>query len=269
MAVIAERPWTEEQKLVANDGADGNRFGNAVSLAADHALIGASGLGGAYVFARDGSGLEPGEEAPRGRGSHLRPVRLVRRLGRRPGADWSQLHRPASRCRLCLFACGRQRRRAAPPMPAATQRGRRSGRCWGCRRGLVLARDRVRERALRGRHLLRSDVCSQRALSGGAQGRWRKRRMRPGEGRGAWRDVHVRRAMHERPLHRAAFAPTATARPDAARHGRLDKNVPVGSPATEDGGCACRAASSPANGPGTWLGVAVALLLARLIRPAG
>jgi hypothetical protein len=55
--------WTEQQKLVASDGASGHRFGNSVSLGADRALIGAyandSGRGAAYVFVRsDGSWSE-------------------------------------------------------------------------------------------------------------------------------------------------------------------------------------------------------------------
>ena len=49
--------WTAEQKLVAGDGA-ASRFGNAVSLAGDRALIGAfahdDGRGAAYVFSRSG-----------------------------------------------------------------------------------------------------------------------------------------------------------------------------------------------------------------------
>jgi hypothetical protein len=50
--------WTEEQKLVASDAADGHRFGNAVSLDGDRALIGAyandNARGAAYVFGRSG-----------------------------------------------------------------------------------------------------------------------------------------------------------------------------------------------------------------------
>jgi hypothetical protein len=50
-----EPPWTQGQKLVASDGAGSDRFGNAVSLSADRALIGATGRGVAYVFANGGS----------------------------------------------------------------------------------------------------------------------------------------------------------------------------------------------------------------------
>jgi hypothetical protein len=53
--------WTEEQKLVASDGA-ASRFGNAVSLAGDRALIGAfayqDGRGAVHVFSRDGAWTE-------------------------------------------------------------------------------------------------------------------------------------------------------------------------------------------------------------------
>ena len=51
--------WTEEQKLVASDGAAGENFGYSVSLAGDRALVGAYGSGAArgaaYVFVRNGS----------------------------------------------------------------------------------------------------------------------------------------------------------------------------------------------------------------------
>src|SRR5262249_50061928 len=44
--------WAEEQKLVAGDGADSDRFGSSVSLAAGRALVSSAGRGAAYVFAR-------------------------------------------------------------------------------------------------------------------------------------------------------------------------------------------------------------------------
>jgi MYXO-CTERM domain-containing protein len=47
--------WTEEQKLVASDGAAGENFGYSVSLAGDRVLVGAHGSGAAYVFVRGGS----------------------------------------------------------------------------------------------------------------------------------------------------------------------------------------------------------------------
>ena len=51
--------WTEEQKLVANDGAELDKFGWAVSLDGDRALVGAYGRdgarGAAYVFVRSGN----------------------------------------------------------------------------------------------------------------------------------------------------------------------------------------------------------------------
>jgi hypothetical protein len=51
--------WTEEQKLLASDGATGDRFGRSVSINGDYALIGAPGddtwKGSAYVFKRDGT----------------------------------------------------------------------------------------------------------------------------------------------------------------------------------------------------------------------
>ncbi len=51
--------WTQQAKLLAVDGAEGDNFGNRVSLAGDTALIGADGddgiRGAAYVFIRTGS----------------------------------------------------------------------------------------------------------------------------------------------------------------------------------------------------------------------
>lgn len=56
--------WTVVQKLVAADGGTENRFGGAVSLSGDHAVIGAaldddngSYSGSAYVFERQANGL--------------------------------------------------------------------------------------------------------------------------------------------------------------------------------------------------------------------
>ncbi|MBI4701375.1 MAG: FG-GAP repeat protein [Deltaproteobacteria bacterium] len=54
--------WIEQAKLVASDGAQGDRFGISVSLSGDTALIGARldadkgyGTGSAYVFVRSGA----------------------------------------------------------------------------------------------------------------------------------------------------------------------------------------------------------------------
>ncbi len=49
--------WTEQQKLVASDGTDSDRFGHAVALSGDTALVGIDAFpgGGAYVFARSGT----------------------------------------------------------------------------------------------------------------------------------------------------------------------------------------------------------------------
>jgi len=54
--------WIEQQKLLASDGESGDSFGGAVSIEADHALIGAVGddeqgymSGSAYVFSREGA----------------------------------------------------------------------------------------------------------------------------------------------------------------------------------------------------------------------
>ncbi|MBX3221377.1 MAG: FG-GAP repeat protein [Labilithrix sp.] len=52
--------WTEQQKLTAGDGAEGDRFGSSVALSGDTAVVGASGhgddgQGAAYVFVRSGA----------------------------------------------------------------------------------------------------------------------------------------------------------------------------------------------------------------------
>jgi hypothetical protein len=58
----AESRWTQEQKLIASDGAEFNQFGSSVSLAADRALVGAywddNLTGAVYSFARSGSASE-------------------------------------------------------------------------------------------------------------------------------------------------------------------------------------------------------------------
>ncbi len=54
--------WTEQQKLIASDGASSDWFGDSVSLSGDTAVVGAllhdangSGSGAAYVYFRSGS----------------------------------------------------------------------------------------------------------------------------------------------------------------------------------------------------------------------
>jgi uncharacterized repeat protein (TIGR01451 family) len=51
--------WTQQQKLVASDGFNGDRFGNALSLSGDTVVVGAYtggfGNGAAYVFVRSGA----------------------------------------------------------------------------------------------------------------------------------------------------------------------------------------------------------------------
>ncbi|MEA1938806.1 MAG: FG-GAP repeat protein, partial [Pseudomonadota bacterium] len=57
-----EEEWIEQDKLIADDGASGDYFGEAVDLSGDRALIGAWGdddygnyTGSAYVFIRSGT----------------------------------------------------------------------------------------------------------------------------------------------------------------------------------------------------------------------
>ena len=51
--------WTEEQKLLASDGASFDRFGWSVSITGDYVIVGATGddnnKGSAYIFKRDGT----------------------------------------------------------------------------------------------------------------------------------------------------------------------------------------------------------------------
>ena len=51
--------WEEEAKLTASDGAKGDEFGFAVHISGNYAIVGAyshnSGIGAAYVFARNGT----------------------------------------------------------------------------------------------------------------------------------------------------------------------------------------------------------------------
>ena len=56
--------WVEESRLVASDGAPGDRFGQSVSVSGDTVLVGASddddrgtNTGSAYVFVRNGDGV--------------------------------------------------------------------------------------------------------------------------------------------------------------------------------------------------------------------
>jgi len=46
--------WTQQQKLVASDAADGAAFGNSVAASGDTAVVGAFGANAAYVFTRTG-----------------------------------------------------------------------------------------------------------------------------------------------------------------------------------------------------------------------
>ncbi|MDY7109553.1 MAG: C1 family peptidase [Planctomycetota bacterium] len=57
-----ESSWTEEEKLLASDGAEGDWFGSSVSISGDTVLVGASwedhgaqDIGAAYVYRHDGS----------------------------------------------------------------------------------------------------------------------------------------------------------------------------------------------------------------------
>ena len=54
--------WSQQAKLIASDGAEGNQFGHSVSISEDYALIGAhfdddnaGGSGSAYIFYRSGT----------------------------------------------------------------------------------------------------------------------------------------------------------------------------------------------------------------------
>ena len=82
--------WTEEQKLVASDGAAGENFGYSVSLAGDRALIGAHGSGAArgaaYVFVKSGDSWTEEQKLVASDGAGERRLRLVRFARRRSSA---------------------------------------------------------------------------------------------------------------------------------------------------------------------------------------
>jgi len=54
--------WGEVKKLIASDGADGDRFGYSVSVSGDVAIVGSpadeAGLGSAYIFSRNEGGAD-------------------------------------------------------------------------------------------------------------------------------------------------------------------------------------------------------------------
>ncbi len=64
-AYIFERSgnnWTQQAKIIANDGVDGDRFGNSVAISGDYAIIGTekdddngNESGSAYIFVRNGT----------------------------------------------------------------------------------------------------------------------------------------------------------------------------------------------------------------------
>ena len=80
--------WTEEQKLVANDGAAFDNFGNAVSLAGDRALVGAywndDFRGAAYVFVERAAARGPRSRSSSRATGRRQPVRQRRLARRRP-----------------------------------------------------------------------------------------------------------------------------------------------------------------------------------------
>jgi MYXO-CTERM domain-containing protein len=262
-----ERPWAEEQKLVANDGAEGHRFGNAVSLADDRALIGASGLGGAYVFARDGS-------------TWSQEKRLL--AGDAPIFDlfgWSVAL--AADQALIGASYTDQLRGAAYLFSLGVDNGdggsNDAGGVDGPDGGVVDAAASDPGSCSRGAECAsghcEDGICCDRTCA--ASERCRAALKVAGE------DGVCGPAKTAAPGAACSFDVQCTSgrctggvccdtdcAPDAAGTGDSSINVPVGAPPADDGGCACRAASSPTNGPGAWLGAAVALLLARRMRAA-
>ena len=200
--------WTAEQKLVASDGAGQpvRQRRLARRRPRSHRGVRCDGRGAAYVFSRNAVTAAPG---PRSRGSSraTRQADLFAlvRLARRRSEPWSGPSTMTSfAARPTSFRSASRAATRAPPMPTRRRRRARTAvrSRLGLRARLVHPRGRVRERALRGRDLLRSDLRGERALPGGAQGLRRRRRVRAGESGCARRAVQVRRAMHERTVWR-------------------------------------------------------------------
>jgi len=80
--------WSQQAKLTAADGADGDNLGGAVALSGDTAIVGAifdgdlgAASGSAYVFVRSGAGWSQAAKLT----PPTAPPSICRRLGRRLG----------------------------------------------------------------------------------------------------------------------------------------------------------------------------------------
>ncbi len=264
-----ERPWAEEQKLVANDGAEGHRFGDAVSLADDRALIGASGLGGAYVFARDRSAWSQEKKLLAGDAPILDLFGWSVALAADQaliGASYTDQLRGAA----YLFSLGVDNGDGGS-IDAGVDAGGVDGQDAGlvdaaasetgsCSRGAECASGHCEDGLCCDRTCAASERCRAALKVAGDDGVCGPAKA---AAPGATCSFDVQCTSGHCTGGRCCDTDCA---PDAAGTGDSRINVRVGGPAADDGGCACRAASSPANGPGAWLGVAVALLLARRCR---
>ena len=98
--------WIEEQKLVASDGAEADKFGSSVSLGADRILVGAYGAdasrGAAYVFVKSGNSWSEEQKLVASDGAAGEEPRLLRLARRRPRPGRGPRKRRGSRCRLRL-----------------------------------------------------------------------------------------------------------------------------------------------------------------------
>ena len=137
--------WTEEQKLVASDGAELDKFGYAVSIAGDRALVGA--YGGERLSRRglrlrqERQLLDRGAEARRERRGRVRQLRLVRLARRRSRAGRGERERYRAGRGLRLrqkrqrLDRGAEARRAATASrtttSAAPSRSPATARSWG------------------------------------------------------------------------------------------------------------------------------------------
>ncbi len=187
--------WEAEQTLVASDGDVGHRFGNAVSLDGDRALIASSrydsGLGAAYVFAKGDAGWSEEQKllASDGDTGDLFAWSVAMADGRAlVGANYAD----QLRGKAYAFELGAEPDRPGPndapePEPASDLCSSGNECASGhCEDGLCCDRSCKRERT----------------LPRGAQGGRRGRRVRALERGRARRSVQVRRPMLQRALHR-------------------------------------------------------------------
>ena len=264
--VAQDPPWSEEQVLVASDGADGDRFAGAISLAADRALIGALGPGVAYVFARTGSSWSQEQRlVPSGVPSFDLFGWSVALTEDRAlvGASYTDQLRGAA----YVYALGVEASDAGAADAGAVDAGGapdgedagsiEAGTPGSCARGNDCASGHCEDGICCDRTCAASERCRAELKVSGEDGVCGPAKA-AASGASCEFDVQCTSGH----CTDGVCCDTACA-PDAAGTGGTPMDVPVGSLPTDDGGCACRAVCSPADGRRTWLGVALGLAFLR------